>query len=477
VTSILLTEWRLQLRHGVIAAVGIVTTLWVAGLSFAPATWRPELGRWAIFFDLAGIGLFFVPSLIAVERGSGVNLAVAVSPVPPTVFLMVRVGTIAALAALAGTVVLVAARVSGLPIRVLGVVGLAVLMSLVSIVAMGPSPVLTEYMSRVPFLAVPLLAPALLEMSGAVDSPLLGLSPVTSAMRMLGAHAGALDVAWLGLCLAALVRPAQTAWGATAEDIESRSEPESTGSRLVDRIAWWRSHAGVDRRTLGGDRLLLLVLAGVPAIALGVRWLTGPGAAWFESRWGIDLTPYLPLIWAFVIVAHTPTMFGGVAGLLFLEDRDAGVLPAVAVTRSSVRGLVVWRLVAVWLLTTGGVVMAALVAGAMHPAGMLGIAASAVAAGAVATMVTMLLAAFGKDRVQGMAVMKVLGLPIYSSLAAWAAPSTAVIALLLIPSTWAIEAFWAPTAGSALAWATGGVAVSTAWVAALVWRFERSSMT
>lgn len=474
-TTIVRTEWRLQLRHGVVAAVGGVTVLWVVAILLVPGSWRAEVSRWALFFDLTGVGLFFVPALIALERGSGVSDAHRITPTSPASFLSVRVAGVASLATAGGTVVLLTAGVSQIGMRIAGVLGLAVLLSIIAVVAMGSNVSLPGYLTRVPFLAVPLLLPALLEGSGAVSSPLLGLSPVTSGMRLLGGSGGGFDGLYLAAWIAALALPAVRAWSSqpTAVARPEVDRAPARATRIRAGIAAWRSQATVDRRSLAGDRLLILVLAGVPLIAGAARWAAGAGVTWAEDRWNVDIEPLVPLIWAFVLVVHTPSMLGAVTGLLFLEDRDVGALPALHTTRWSLGGLVRWRLVVTAALTAAAVMAAVPLAGATHQAGWTGIVAAAVASGAASTTVALLIATFGRDRAQGMAVMKIIGLPFYAPLAAWAAPSAVSLAFLVVPSAWAVQAFWAGDAVTAWIWALGGVVTSALLDAMLVRRYQR----
>jgi hypothetical protein len=235
-----------------------------------------------------------------------------------------------------------------------------------------------------------------------------------------------------------------------------------------------RSLARVDRRTLLGDRLLLLIAAGVPLLALAVRWVGGPGLAWVEGRYGVDLAGYLPLAWAFVLVLHTPAMFGALTGLLFCEDRDAGLLPAVALTRASLRTLLVYRLGATMAVTALAVVAGLGIAGAEHAAGPSGILATAVVAGAAAVVPALLLATLARDRVQAMALTKVMGIPLYLPLAWWFVDGPAGWVFAVVPTGWAAQALWAGSATQAWAFAAGGLAVTAVLAAALLSRFHRS---
>lgn len=474
-STLLLTEWRLQVRHGVVAAVAGLTAIWCVGMLLAPPAWRPEIGALALFFDLTGIGLFFVPALIAVDRGSGVTWLRRLGRVEARVFLAVRVMMTALLSMAAGTVVLLVAGAGDVGTRLAGVLGLTLVLSLVSIVAMGGADGLPAYLGRLPFLVIPLLVPALLELTDLVSSPLLGVSPVTSAMRLIRDEAGIFDWLWSLVWIGALVVPAIGAWQRDGPATQpERTAHEAIRARISPGRRPMRAFAAADRRTLAGDRLLWLILAGVPVMALAVRWFGGAGIAVVRERWGLDLQPELPFFWALVLVVHTPVMMGAVAGMLFLEDRDSGVLPVVKATRTSLRGLIAWRSGATALASGAAVVVLVPLADAAHAAGPAGLVATAMVAGAAAVPVSLIMATLGRDRVQGMAVMKVMGVPLYLPLAGWFASGVAVLPMLVVPTAWAAQAFWADSATTAWLWAAGGVAWSAVLGLLLARRFGRT---
>ena len=236
------------------------------------------------------------------------------------------------------------------------------------------------------------------------------------------------------------------------------------------RLGTWtalRSFAAADRRTVAGDRVVLLVLAGLPLIAVALRWLAGPGVAWSEARYGFDLTPHLPVVAAFVLALHLPVMVGTVVGLLFLEDRVAGLLPPLAVTPAGTGTLAAYRLATAGLVAAAAVVVGTVIAGTGHLAGAAGVAATAVAGAAVATVPATLLATFGRDRVQGMALVKAMGVPLYAPIAWWYVSGPAGWGFAVLPTGWAARTSWADSAAGAAGAAAVCVAVSVAIVVVL----------
>jgi fluoroquinolone transport system permease protein len=86
------------------------------------------------------------------------------------------------------------------------------------------------------------------------------------------------------------------------------------------------------------------------------------------------------------------------------------------------------------------------------------------------------MAGLAGNRVQGVAVMKIIGLPLYLPLAAWFLPDVARWILAPLPSTWIAGALWATTLPGALASVAASVALTAMAAVPLVRRFlERAT--
>jgi hypothetical protein len=93
------------------------------------------------------------------------------------------------------------------------------------------------------------------------------------------------------------------------------------------------------------------------------------------------------------------------------------------------------------------------------------------AAAALSAVPALLMAALAGNRVQGMAVMKIIGLPLYLPLASWFLPGTARWIFAPLPSTWTAWALWATTPFRALAATAVSVALTAVVAAPLTRRF------
>jgi hypothetical protein len=114
---------------------------------------------------------------------------------------------------------------------------------------------------------------------------------------------------------------------------------------------------------------------------------------------------------------------------------------------------------------------------AVRLVGVPGAIATAVTAAAVSTVPAMLLATLAHDRVQGMALMKAISLPLYLPLAWWFIDHPTGWLLAAIPTAWTARTFWADTTGTLLASTSVAIAMSTALTTALAGKLRRSAIT
>jgi hypothetical protein len=474
--SLTATEVRVQTRHHVGVAAAVMTVLWVPLLLVLPRPWRAEALAWILLLDVATLGLFFAPALAVVERGNGVTAALQVTRLSPAVAVTVRVLVLTTWAVAAAAVLLALVRVPAWPTVLIGAALTTALLALLALVAVGRATTLTRYLGRVPLIAAPLFVPALLHGIGLVDSPWLAVSPVTGAVELLRGEWSVLHASWLLIATVVLWLLVVRLGFEVAPDeaVNVRRRPRLAAFAGAGWRRATRSFAVADARTLLGDRLLVLLLAGIPLIAVAVRLASTVGVTWLDDQYGVDASPHLPAVWAFVLVLHIPLMVGTLTGLLFLEDRDAGLLPAVATTRASLATLFAYRLVVTGVVA--GVLVAAttLVAGATHPAGWRGLSWTVVAGAVVATVPAALLATLARDRVQGTALMKVMGLPLYAPIAWWFVEAPVGWAFALVPTAWAARTFWATGPLEAAGFAAGAVVTSAVGVALLLRRLRRS---
>ena len=356
VTQLSKNEIRLLWRFKVTASTVIVTILWATLLILLPSGTSRTIAPFVLITDVTALGFLVIPALLVLERMESVDVAMRVTPTRFFEPIGVRLAAMTLASAAAAFVVCAAAGLEDLGPRIAAVASMAILFGLIAVTMATGARTLTTFMVRAPLVAAPLILPTIIDASGLIDSPLLHLSPVTSALKMMSGEMNWAGLGWQFIWIAA------TAWAlyALARGHHNPAPPESMARTSRDR-----PHSGTysrrvatgtllntDRRTLLRDGLLLMLVLSVPLVTLAMRILATWGTAWASRRHGIDLTPHLSTIQAVIIVIHTPVILGSLSGLLLLEDRDSGVLTAMATTRATVRTLLGYRLVAAVALTT-----------------------------------------------------------------------------------------------------------------------------
>lgn len=481
--SLVVTELRLHRRHGVWVAVAATALAWAAVLVALPSGSRPTALHWLLFLEVATLGFVALPALAIVERANGVTASLRLTRLSPAGALAVRVGLLAGYAAAVAVLLLIAAG-KGLQADVLtAAAATSALLSLVAVLMVGRANTLTAYIARMPLVAAPLIGPALLDGSGLMSHPLLLLSPATAALRLLAGEWSPLATGWLLAWIVALAAAAGRI-GFNVRPVRQRGTAARGGGPRRTHVTRARRHgtatavrsfAQVDRNNLLGDRLLVLLLVGLPLIALLARWFAGPGIELIQARTGADLAAHLPAIWAFVLVIHVPVVIGTLVGLLWAEDRDAGLLPALATVPASLHTLAAYRLGAAALATALTLTALLLLAGVSPAAGVPGLAATAAAGGIAATVPAALTATLARDRVQAVAVMKAMSVPLYLPVAGWFLDPPAAWLLTLVPTGGAANAFWAAEPTVSALFAVGTAAVTAALLVLLLPRMLRNA--
>ncbi len=229
-----------------------------------------------------------------------------------------------------------------------------------------------------------------------------------------------------------------------------------------------------DLRLIWRDGFLLSFLIFVmPLAALGLHWLA-PYVGGLVAQW-VELEPYYGLILANAVIAGEPVMLGFVVGLLFVEERDEGTLLALQSSPLSLRIFLGYRLVAAMMLnivlTVIGIELANLVT-----VSWLELVASAALASLAIPIIALVYAAFIKNKVQALMLLKPVqiwgGLP---TLLYFVPEPWNWIASVPGPAYYPMRLFWTAAEGQAEWWIlVPGVVVPGM---ASVWLFRRFERT
>jgi len=213
---------------------------------------------------------------------------------------------------------------------------------------------------------------------------------------------------------------------------------------------------------------MLLVLVPAPFLMAAVLRFGFPAAdAMIGRNLGFSIEAYYPLGDALLIIM-TPMMAAMVFAFLILEDRDEGTGIYFSITPAGGRAYLVARL---------GIPMLWAFASSTVACGLFGLSQVRVHVLLIAILIGtlqsasagMLLVAFARNKVEGLALSKLAGLFMLGLFSAWFLPEPQKYLLSLLPSFWVAELLRAPASdipslGSAMA----GVVTSLLWMVSLI---------
>ncbi len=237
------------------------------------------------------------------------------------------------------------------------------------------------------------------------------------------------------------------------------------------RLSALRSLAGIDALQVRRDPLLRWVVAVPLLFAVAARVVLPPLLARLEARVNLPLVTYYDPIMGAALLLLVPMLVGMITGFLLLDQRDDRTLSAVQVTPLPLHRYVALRLAVPMLLSVAMTLLALPLAGVGAPGPLLLLVVTLAAAPA-APLYAMVLAAFASNKVQGFALIKVVGA--ITTLPAFALflDGPAKLVLGVVPTWWPTRLYWAFTgADSGPAWlfAIGSLAYAAALLVAL-WR-------
>lgn len=233
----------------------------------------------------------------------------------------------------------------------------------------------------------------------------------------------------------------------------------------------FRALAATDARNMSRDALLRFLL--VYPLLLGglLRWLLPFATERLAGQ--VDLVPHYPLIIAFFGILVTPQLSGLLIGFLLLDERDDRTLTALQVTPLSMNTYAAYRLalpVLVSIASTYFVVWMMNVVDVSY-AKLLPIALLASLEGPIFGL---MLVALAKNKVQGIALMKGLGIFSVAPMAAWFVAEPWQYLLGMVFTYWPAKAYWQMIDGEPMGLSLSvGLLLHLAILALLLRRFNR----
>ena len=116
ISALIRSDIRLQIRHGFYALYIILTTFYILLLAAVPASWKGIIAAFAIFFDPATMGLFFMGAMMLFERNRRIHQALAVSPVLPKEYIYGKLASFGLISLLVAAVLALVSKTPLLPV-------------------------------------------------------------------------------------------------------------------------------------------------------------------------------------------------------------------------------------------------------------------------------------------------------------------------------------------------------------------------
>lgn len=226
----------------------------------------------------------------------------------------------------------------------------------------------------------------------------------------------------------------------------------------------------VDIKNIQRDSMMLFLLAYPVILGTLLRWLIPFVTEGLAEVF--DLTPYHLLFTGFFGLLIIPMLTGYLAGFLLLDERDQNTLTALMVTPLPIQIYALYRVIAPVIISIVGVLIVIPFMGVavVSPEKLLPLA---VAAGLLSPIFALLLSSIAKNKVQGIAVMKGMGILTLGPFVAWWVPDPWQWLLGIFPTFWPVKAYWLAAAGEPFLWvAAVGVVYTLALLAVLFRRFQ-----
>jgi fluoroquinolone transport system permease protein len=197
-----------------------------------------------------------------------------------------------------------------------------------------------------------------------------------------------------------------------------------------------------DLRSVRRDTIMIGVGLG-PFIYAMAMWFLPPFTRYLERDHAFDLAPYHMLIVSAFVLVGPIAVLGALCGLMLLDDKDQHTLAALRVAPIPPLTYPLYRASMITVVTTVSVV-AALALTRLLPASL--IVASipvALVCGLGAAVVGLLMPAVANNKVEGLAVMRAIGILLFGlPLIPWWLDSPAQLLFGLAPTYWPAKAFW-----------------------------------
>lgn len=220
----------------------------------------------------------------------------------------------------------------------------------------------------------------------------------------------------------------------------------------------FRSLGPIDIRNIRRDSMTSWMVFLPIMMALILRWGVPPLNARLMEQYNFDFVEYYPVLLAYFFIGMCPMVFGVVIGFLLLDEKDDKTLIALQVTPLPLNSYLLYRITIPILLTIGLMFVIFPLAN-LTPFNARTILISGIAAAPMAPMLALAMASFAQNKVQGFALMKLIGIVLFVPIVAYFAPAGWELAFGVFPTYWPMKVYWLLHAGETNVWIYLAVAV------------------
>lgn len=186
--SLLVWDWRLQLRYHILTVAAVVTTLYVLVFVNLPAGDLSALLITLLFSDPGLLAFMFIGALVLFEKSAGTHIACAVTPMRPWHYLVSKGVSLSAIALLCSQLMALALHGWGYNwgFLSLAVVLTSLLFAWIGFIGVAAVKSFNQYLILIPILVIPLFVP-LISLWGMPESGWLYLFPTQASLILFRA--------------------------------------------------------------------------------------------------------------------------------------------------------------------------------------------------------------------------------------------------------------------------------------------------
>ena len=218
---------------------------------------------------------------------------------------------------------------------------------------------------------------------------------------------------------------------------------------MLHTLRIMRSLGIADGKGISRDPLLRVMLLVPLGMAAAVRWVLPSAVRAASIPLGFDLMPIALMLASYVLLILPPMLCGMLIGFLLLDQRDEQTWLALRVTPLPLAGYLMYRLATPFVLGMLSSAVALAIAG-LITAPPLAMLAVTLTAAPIAPLTALFLAVFAANKVQGLALQKLLSVPLLLPVLGALLPTPWDLAAIIAPTLWPARILWQLQAGGTL---------------------------